>query len=478
MRPALSRRTTLSRATFGHGFRSLKNRNYRLFWVGQLVSLAGTWMQDVALSWLVLGLTESPVALGLTMTIRFLPVLLLSLYGGVIADRLPKRRTIMTAQTVQMIIALAMAILTSTGVVSMLLIYVLAGLRGTVDAIEGPTRQAFVPEMVGTHDVPNAVGLNSTLFNAARIAGPAIGAAVISTLGIAACFYLNAASFLAVIAALAAMRPGELYTASGTPPGGTSLNASGVGMRDGLRYVRSTPEVIVIFIVVGVIGTFGYNFQTLLPLVTRYQLQSGASTLALLTTTMAAGSVLAGLIAAYRGKPSERLLLSASGIFSLLLLIVGLSGSVYLTGGLLFFAGMCGILFMTSANTRVQLLAPNHLRGRVLGMYFVLFVGTTPIGSYVTGQLAESVGVRLTVIILALICLGGIMTASAYAFRARQPDSGDARPDTLPVAPAEARLRRAHDGTPSSLTFSVGSLPADGCRGGSGAREPGEHGPR
>lgn len=365
MRPAAPRTAAL-----GRGFRSLKNRNYRLFWAGQLVSLAGTWMQDVALSWLVLSLTESPAALGLTMTIRFLPVLLLSLYGGIIADRLPKRRTIMTAQTVQMIIALAMAILTSTGAVTMLLIYVLAGLRGTVDAVEGPTRQAFVPEMVGTHDVPNAVALNSTLFNAARIAGPAIGAVVISTLGIAACFYLNAVTFLAVIGALAAMRPGELYTA-----GSAARGAAKAGLRDGLRYVRSTPEMIVIFIVVGAIGTFGYNFQTLLPLVTRYLLQSGASTLALLTTTMAAGSVVAGLIAAYRGKPGQRLLLTASAAFSLLLLLVGLSGSVLFSSVLLFFAGFCGILFMTSASTRVQLLVPNHLRGRVLGMYFVLFVG-------------------------------------------------------------------------------------------------------
>lgn len=427
---------SLSVSTLGQGFRSLGNRNYRLFWFGQLVSLAGTWMQDVALSWLVLSITDSPVALGLTMTIRFLPVLLFALYGGILADRLPKRTTIIVAQSIQMLIALSMAVLTSTGAITVLLIYVLAGLRGTVDAIEGPTRQAFVPEMVGTRDVPNAVALNSTLFNAARVAGPAIGAAVISTLGIAACFYLNAFSFLAVLAALFAMRPGELHAADEARPDGASS-----ALRDGFRYVRATPEIVVVFIVVSALGTFGYNFQTILPLVTKYLLLSDASTLSLLMTVMGVGSVLAGLIAAYRGKPKPQLLLVASGLFSLLLLAVGLSTSIALSTVLMFFAGFFGVFFMTSATTRVQLLVPPHLRGRVMGIYFLVFVGTTPIGTYVTGQLSESVGVRAAVIILALLCLAGVLAALGYAVRSRRLSAGGARPATVPAIAAEARLR-------------------------------------
>jgi MFS family permease len=397
----------------GQAFRSLKNRNYRLFWFGQLVSLAGTWMQDVALSWLVLSLTDSPVALGLTMTIRFLPALLFSAYGGVLADRLPKRQTVLVAQATQLLVALALAVLTSTAAVTVAVIYILAGVRGLVDAIEGPTRQAFVPEMVGTTDLPNAVALNSTLFNAARIAGPAIGAAIISTLGIAACFYFNAASFVAVIAGLLAMRVGELYPVPRAPHDKVWNQ-----LREGLRYARSTPEVMVIFIVMGTIGAFGYNFMTLLPLVTKYLLSAGASTLALLTTSMGAGSVVAGLVAAYRGRPSQRLMLGASACFVGLLVLMGLSEWRGVTAVLLFVMGFTGVLFMTAANTRLQLQVPGHLRGRVMGIYTLLFIGTTPIGSYLIGQLAESVSVRVTVLIMAGLCAAGVAGGLLYARRA------------------------------------------------------------
>jgi MFS family permease len=399
-------------ATLAHGFRSLGRRNYRLFWFGQLVSLAGTWMQDVALSWLVLTITQSPVALGWTMTIRFLPALLFSLYGGVLADRLPKRQTIIVAQCVQLLVALTLAILTSTDLITVALIYTLAGVRGLVDAVDGPTRQAFIPEMVGTADLPNAVALNSTQFNAARIAGPAVGAVVISTLGIAACFFLNAASFLAVILALFAMRSRELFPVS-RPPAERVWSQ----IRGGLRYARSSPEVMVIFIAMGAVGTFGYNFQTMLPLVTKYLLSSGASTLALLTTSMGAGSVLAGLAVAFRGRPTQRLLLVSAGCFVVLLFLVGLSERRLVTMGLMFVVGLCGVLFMTTANTRLQLLVPGHMRGRVMGIYFVLFIGTTPIGSMLIGQLAAHLGVRTMVLTMAGLCAAGVVMAVLYARR-------------------------------------------------------------
>lgn len=403
-----------------HAFRSLRNRNYRFFWIGHLVSLAGTWMQDIALSWLVLSLTNSPVALGLTMTIRFLPALVFSLYGGVLADRLPKRRTIIVAQTVQLVVALTLAVLTSKGLITVTLIYVLAGVRGIVDSVEGPARQTFVPEMVGTADLSNAVALNSMLFNGARIVGPAIGAAVISTLGIAACFYINVVSFIGAIGALLAMRTGELYLVP-RPPRDSSFSQ----LREGFRYVRSTPEVVVIFIVMGMIGAFGYNFQTLLPLITKYLLGAGASTLAAATTTMGAGSVVAGLFVAYRGAASLRLMLGASGVFVILLSAVGLSEWSLLTMVLLFLCGFVGVLFMTTANTRLQLGVPDYLRGRVMGIYVLLFIGTTPIGSYLIGYLAEHLSsnqqtaVRATVLCMAGLCAAGVVTALIYGRRKR-----------------------------------------------------------
>jgi len=372
-------------------------------------------MQDVALSWLVLSLTDSPAALGLTMTIRFLPALVFSLYGGIIADRWPKRRTILVAQVIQLVVALVLAILTSTELITVAFIYLLAGIRGLVESAEGPARQTFVPEMVGTADLPNAVALNSMLFNAARLIGPAIGAAVISTLGMAACFYINAASFLAAIGALTAMRTSELHLVPRP-----SRDSSWRQLREGFRYVRSTPEVVVIFIVMGMIGAFGYNFQTLLPLVAKYLLAAGASTLALLTTTMGAGSVVAGLFVAYRGKPTLRLLLGSASVFVVLLALVALSRWTAVTAALLFVSGVVGVLFMTTANTRLQLGVPDHLRGRVMGIYVLLFIGTTPFGSYLIGFLAENlssdseVGVRGTVLCLAGLCAAGVVAGLIY----------------------------------------------------------------
>ncbi len=411
-------------ANLTHTFRSLKNRNYRLFWFGQLISLAGTWMQDVALGWLVLEITGSAVALGLTMTIRFFPALLFSLHGGVLADRLPKRQTLVIAQSTQLVVALILAVLTSAEILTVTIIYVLAGLRGMVDAIEGPTRQAFVPEMVGMADLPNAVGLNSMLFNSARIVGPAIGAAVIGILGMAACFYLNAATFVAVIVALALMRPSELYEVPRAPRDKVWRQ-----LREGLGYARRTPEVMVIFLVMSGMGAFGMNFQTLLPLVTKRVLLAGPSTLSLLFAAMGVGSVMAGLVAAYRAKPSRKLLLGAAGCFVIFLALTGLSPWRASTVALLFLCGVTANLCMTAANTRLQMRVPGHLRGRVMGIYILLFIGTTPIGSYICGQMADNahLGVRGTVLITAGLCGAFIATAWVYARRATPADESEAQ---------------------------------------------------
>ena len=408
-----------------NGFRSLRNRNYRLFWFGQMVSLVGTWMQDVALSWLVLSLTDSPMSLGFTMTFRFLPVMLLSLYGGVLADRLPKRKTLIATQGVQLIVALILAILTSTGAITVTIIYALVFLRGMVDSIDGPTRQAFIPEMVGKDNLSNAIALNSTLFNSARIVGPAVGAAIISTLGTAACFYINAVSFSGVIIGLLSMRPRDLH-----PPVWTSESESKSKLIDGFRYVRATPDVLMIIIIMSALGTFGFNSQIILPLVAKYVLSAGVSSLALLTTSMGVGSVVAGLIVAYWGKPTRRLLFTAAAVFIALFFTLAFSSSRIMGAGLTFCIGICMVMTMTTANTRLQLLVPGHLRGRVMGMYILFFMGTTPIGSVVIGQLAERFGVKAMIVSMAGLCLTGVLVAAIYARKALSYHQHSAAPDS------------------------------------------------
>ena len=410
----------------GHGFRSLSNRNYRLFWFGQLVSLAGTWMQDTALALLVLRLTNSPLALGLTMTIRFAPALAFSLFGGVLADRLPKRATLIGTQSVQLVVALTLAALTSTGLITVAVIYALAALRGTVDAVDMPTRQAFIVEMVGTEDLPNAVALNSMQFNVARIVGPAIAAIVIATLGMATCFYLNAASFGAVIGAYCVMRGGQLFPSIRAPREGMVRQVG-----QGLRYAMATPEVLAVLMVMAAVGTFGYNFQTMLPLIATYVLHSGATGLSVLLASMGIGSVVAGLVVAYRGKATLRLLLVSATVFTALLFVVGLSHWQPVTAALVLLMGFCGVLFMTTANTRLQMVVPGHMRGRVMGMYAMLFVGTTPIGSVLVGTLAERTGVPAMVMEMAGLCALGVLAALWYARRRRSGSLGTS------AAPAE-----------------------------------------
>jgi MFS family permease len=407
-----------------HGFRALRNRNYRLFWFGQMVSVAGTWMQDTALALLVLYLTHSPFALGLTMTIRYLPALFFSLYGGVIADRLPKRTTLVVTQTLQLIIALTLAVLTSTDVITVGIIYVMAALRGSVDAVDMPTRQAFTVEMAGAEDLPNAVALNSAQFNTARIVGPAIAAMVIPTLGTAVCFYLNAASFFAVIGAYLWMRETELYQAPRASRQG-ALRQVG----QGLRYAARTPDILVILVVMAAMGTFGFNFQTIFPLINEYVLNGGSTGLSVLLVLTGLGSVVAGLFAAYGGKPSQRRLLISAAALTVLLFLLGLSHWQPVTAVLAFLIGVAGIIFMTSANTRLQLVVAGEMRGRVMGMYALLFVGTTPIGSLLVGTLAEKNGVPAMVLEMAGVCAVGVLAAAWFALRrraARQVDPAGA----------------------------------------------------
>jgi MFS family permease len=396
-------------------FRALHNPNYRLFWFGQLVSLIGTWMQSTALAWLVLKISNSPLALGTMTTIQFTPVLIFVLFGGVIADRLPKQRLLIATQSTMMLQALALAIPTSTHLITLPLIYLLAGVQGCANALDNPARQALVAELVGPEDLPNAVALNSTLFNTSRLIGPALGGVAIATIGIADCFYLNAASFLAVIGSLLLMRPERFFLAE-RPPRGKVLKQVG----EGLRYAVTTPDIALIVLLMAVLGTFGYNFTVFLPLIAKYTLHMNAIGYGVLTSSVAVGSLAAALAIAYSGGATRRTLLTGSAGFSVLLLGVALSGWWQVTIPLLVALGTFSIVFTTTANSRLQLITPPQLRGRVMSIYTLLFLGSTPIGSLIVGSLADRQGVQPAVAEMALICLLGVAAALLYVRRTRE----------------------------------------------------------
>jgi len=395
--------------------RSLSHRNFRIFWTSQLVSLVGTWMADVALAWLVLDLTDSPVMLGAAMTLRFGPTLVFSLFGGVLADRLPKARILMTTQSVLMLQAFVMAALTSSGHITITLVYLLALVRGTAESLDIPTRQAFVIELVGPADVQNAVALNSSVFNAARIVGPAIGGVLVATVGVAVCFWLNAVSFAPVLVALALLRSADLHPVA-RPEKAPLFRQLG----EGFAYAARTPDVALILAMVAVIGIFGYNFTVMLPLLARYALESGPIGLGALTGAMGVGALTAGVFVAARGRPTRRTVLLGLGGFSVALLLLGLAPGLWPAMALLVVVGFFGILFHTSANSRLQLIVPGQLRGRVLSMYALLFIGSTPLGSLLVGTLAEHQGIRVAIIELSVVCMVGAGLSLWVAVRMRR----------------------------------------------------------
>ncbi len=391
-----------------HTFAALGVRNFRLFWLGQLVSVSGTWMQSIGQAWLVLTLTQSPFAVGTVTTLQFLPVTFLVLFGGVFADRVPKRSFLIGTQSAAMLQALILGVLVTTGVVRVWHIYLLALALGINNAFDNPTRQAFVPEMVGRGLVTNAVALNSTLFNAARIVGPAIGGITIATIGIDGTFYLNAASFVPVIIALMMMRPSGLFPV-----------AKGQGrmfeqLREGISFAYRTPQIMLILLVMFFVGTFGYNFSTALPLLADFVLHVGSVGFGVMTAVLGIGSLLAALAIAYTRRVGERQILIAGGIFSLLFVAIGASRWFALTLALLIVLGFAAITFSASANTRLQLLAPGYLRGRIMSLYVLLFAGTTPIGAFLLGNAAERFGVQKAVVVFGLVSASGVIVGAIY----------------------------------------------------------------
>ena len=402
-------RTRGGRLALTHAFMSLRHRNFRLFWFGQLISLIGTWMQSIGQAWLVLLLSHNnALLLGAVGALQFLPVLIFSLFGGVIADKWPKRRLLLITQSSAMLLAFILFALTATHVVQIWHIFVLATILGTINALDMPTRQSFVVEMVGRDDVMNAVALNSSLFNTARIIGPGIGGLLIGWLGVAPLFVLNGLSFLAVIYGLAIMRPCELLVVV-HPKRAAGLRASMIQLGEGLRYVRQSAIMLTIVLLVAAIGTFALNFNIILPLFAADILKVGAAGYGVMSAVTGLGSLVAALaIAAVGRKPSMRTLL-CSGT-ALAFCEIGFAFSHIYPLSLLLLAGIgfSTISFSATANTALQTGSPDHLRGRIMGLYIVVFAGTTPIGNVFTGGLAGLWGAPISLIAGAAIALAGV----------------------------------------------------------------------
>lgn len=398
----------------GTGFRALQVRNFRLLWTGQLVSQIGSWMQTTAQAWLVLDLSGSPFALGFVSTLQFLPFTLLSLFGGLIADRLPKRRLLIVTQIIGLIQATIFAVLVASGQIQIWHIYVLAIIQGISNAIDNPVRQAIAVEVVGKEELVNAVALNSVQFNAARILGPAVAGIVIGRVGTAPALFVNAASFLAAIIGLALMNPAEFFSVPRRTVGHPVKQ-----LFEGVSYAWRTPIVLLALLVVAFIGTFGYNFNTVLPLLARFVLKTDAEGFGIMTAAFGAGSLLGALRTAVNDRVSVRRLLLASAGFSLILGLLAITPIFVLALVLLAALGFAGVTFGTTANSLVQLNVPDELRGRVMSLYVLLFIGSTPLGAFLIGTMSDSIGVQTALLVCTALCAIGVVVAYAYHQRTK-----------------------------------------------------------
>jgi MFS family permease len=392
----------LNRRTFA----SLRHRNYRLFFSGQIVSITGTWMQNVAMAWLVLDLTGSPVAVGVLALCQFLPFTVFGLFTGVIADRLDPRRLVIATQAAAMVLASVLAALTLVGDVTTWQVYVLAALRGTVLVFDAPARQALTYQMVGPAELPNAVALNSSLFNGARVIGPAIGGVVVAIFGPGLCFAANAVSFLAVLGSLLAMRVHELVLLErGARP------RIFAGTWEALRYAQRNRRVRLVLLLVFVVSTFAFNFNVLLPVMAKNTLGAGPEVFGILSASFGAGALGGALLAATIARASLRLLLLGMVGFGLAEILLAPAQSVAFAALLLFATGLCFTLWTSNANASLQLGAPDRIRGRVLGLYFYAFLGAQPLGGLFAGWLADSGGTELAFAVGGAITLGATTLA-------------------------------------------------------------------
>jgi MFS family permease len=395
---------TRVRAAWRQTFSSLAIRNYRLYFVAQLISVSGTWMQTVAQAWLVLRLTGSGVDLGIVVGLQFLPMLLFGPFGGLVADRMSKRRLLYVTQSVGGLLALALGVLVVSDVVQLWQVYLLAALLGVVNVFDNPARQTFVIEMVGRDDLPNAVSLNTVVMNASRVVGPAIGGVVITVFGLGICFFVNAASYVAVIVGLSMMRSRELH------PTERVERAKGQ-VREGFRYVWRTPGLRNTLLAVALIGIFAYNFTVTLALLAKVTFHGGAGTYSLLTSCMGIGAVVGGLFAAHRARPTPRLLQVLALVFGGLLAAVALAPTLIAAAALIVLMGAASIGFIATANATLQLTSEPAMRGRVMALYAMAFLGTTPIGAPLVGAIAQWTTPRIALLIgaVATVVAAGLL---------------------------------------------------------------------
>lgn len=402
-------------------------RNYRLFFVGQVISVTGTWMHRVAQAWLVLTLTKSPFAVGVLALAQFLPFTVFGLFSGVFVDRLNPRRIVIATQAIQMVLATIIAGIALAGIARPWHVYVIAALLGMTQVLDAPARQALTYEMVGRAELPNAVALNSSLFNASRIFGPAVAGVLIATVGVGICFALNAVSYVAVLGALLAMRSKDFFALQrqGRPP-------IFAGIREGLGYVRHRPRALVVLALVTTLSTFGFNFNVLLPVLAKHTLHSGSITFGILSAVFGAGAVIGALAAAALGRASMKILLAATGGFAVSELVLAPQHTIGAAAALLFVTGLCFTIWTSSSNTTLQLDAPDHLRGRIVGLYYYAFNGLVPIGGLLTGWLASRGGTVLSFYFAGTVGLVATAGAAAYLYlREREPAE---------AAPVEAAL--------------------------------------
>ncbi|MFE1908374.1 MFS transporter [Streptomyces gardneri] len=391
---------TLKTRGRGETFSSLRIRNYRLFFTGAIVSNTGTWMARITQDWLVLSLTGSAAAVGITTALQFLPMLLFGLYGGVIADRYPKRNLLLVSQAALGLCGLALAVLTLSGSVQVWHVYLIAFLLGMVTVVDNPARQAYVAEMVGPKHLRNAVSLNSANFQSARLVGPAVAGVLIAGVGSGWAFLLNGLSFLAPLVSLLLMRTSELHKVERAPRGKGQL-------REGLRYVAGRPDLIWPIVLVGFIGTFGFNFPIWLTAFSEEVFHVGAGTYGFLNTLMAAGSLVGALAAARRGSTRLRMLVIAAAVFGVLEIAAALSPAFWMFALLLVPIGMIGLTVNITANSAVQMATDPAMRGRVMSLYMMVFAGGTPIGAPLLGWVTDTYGARVG------FATGGVISLAA-----------------------------------------------------------------
>ena len=402
-------------AALGRSFASLRNHNYRRFFAGQLASSSGNWMQTVGEMWLILTLTGSGVAVGATTALQFLPMLLFGAFGGMLADRIPKRRLLLVTQALHAIPPLMMLALALSVGLQPWMVFALVFARGTVNAVDYPTRQAFVMEMVGGEQVVNAVSLNSVLVHSSRVIGPAIAGVLIATVGVNPVFALNAASFGVMILALASMDARRLDPAKVVPrePG---------AVRAALRYVRATPELWIPLALMGAVGTLGFNFQAILPLLARFTFEGGADAYAALLCAMGIGAIAGALVTGARGQATPRLLAGAAIGFGGLALLAAVAPTMAVELAVLVPLGAASVILASSINSALQLASDPRMRGRVMALYSIVFLGSTPFGAPLVGWLSETIDPRAALVMAGVAGIGaGLLARSAFARAAVDP---------------------------------------------------------